>query len=170
MSFADVFEVQGLREQLALCERQLGEVDAKLAEFAREAPTAEAEARGVLATMPQVGPVTTDVVLSELGDWRRFRNAKQVVSFAGLDPGCRQSAGKSHQLHITKEGSRLLRWAMIQAAWRLVGVSPRWSSLVDRVKQKTGSPKKAIVAVARHVLCVMFAMLRQGKSYQMAAA
>ena len=121
----------------------------------------------MLGTIPQVGPVTIDVVLSELGDWRRFRSAKRVVSYAGLDPGSRESAGKSRQLGITKEGSRLLRWAMVETAWRLVNKYPRWQNVFAQLKKNTGSEKRAIVGVARRLLCVMFAMLREGRAYEL---
>jgi len=168
MNAADCFEVQNLLEQMQLSEKQLRKANNELAKFAETAPAAEREAREVLDTMPQVGCVTIDVVLSELGDWRRFRSIKRVASYAGLDPGVRESAGKSHRLAITKEGSRLLRWAMVETAWRLVGKYRRWRSIFDKLKKNTGSKKRAIVGVARRVLCVMFAMLRDGKGYRMA--
>lgn len=166
MSSADRFEVRHLQEQLQLYERQLGEVDRELAKFADTAPAAEQEARAVLDSMPQIGPVTIDVVLSELGDWRRFRSAKQVVTYAGLAPGVRESGDKRHDLHIGKEGSRLLRWAMIEAAWRFVGHLRRWTALYEQLERNTGSKKKAIVAVARRLLCVMLSMLRSGQAYR----
>jgi transposase len=72
------------------------------------------------------------------------------------------------QLGITKEGSRLLRWALVQTAWRLVGKTRRWGSIYQKLKARCGA-KKAIVAVARRVLCVMVAMLRSGQPYQMVA-
>lgn len=167
LSPADRFVVQALREQLELFGRQLREADRQLDEFAQTAPLAEQEARALLDTIPQVGPVTIDVVLSELGDWRRFRSQKAVTAFAGLDPGFRRSAEKCLELHISKEGSRLLRWAMIQAAWRLVVRSPRWGRMFQRLHANTGSKKKAIVAVARHLLCMMLAMLQSGRPYQL---
>ncbi len=168
MSQADRFETQNLLAQLQLCQEQLKATDAELRKFSKTAPAAEREAREVLDTMPEVGPVTIDVVLSELGDWRRFRSAKRVVSYAGLDPGSRESAGKSRQLGITKEGSRLLRWAMVETAWRLVNKYRRWSHVFEKLKKNTGSEKRAIVGVARRVLCVMFAMLRDGRAYELA--
>lgn len=167
MSDADRFEVEHLQEQLALLTKQLAKADAKLAEFAETAPAGEREAREVLDTIPQVGPVTIDVVLSELGDWRRFRSAKRAVSYAGLDPGCRQSDRKQHQLKITKEGSKLLRWVLVEAAWRLVGRYRRWSQIYEKLKRNTGSCKKAIVGVARRLLCVIFSLLRTGEAYRM---
>jgi transposase len=166
ISAADRFTVQALWEQLEFFQRQLGEADRELARFAETAPPAEVEARALLATIPQVGTVTIDVVLSELGDWRRFRSQKAVTAFAGLNPGFRQSGGKSLELHITKEGSRLLRWALIQAAWRLQGCSPRWKQTFTNLQINTGSRKKAIVAVARHLLCMMFAMLQSSRRYE----
>jgi transposase len=168
MNLADRQVSQLLVEEWKLYVQQLGQVDRQLEQFAKTAPTAEQEARAVLDTMPQVGTVTVDVVLSELGDWRRFRSAKRVVSYAGLDPGSRESAGKTQQLSITKEGSRLLRWAMVETAWRLVNKYARWQRVFEKLKRNTGSEKRAIVGVARRVLCVIFAMLRDGQAYQLA--
>jgi transposase len=167
LSPADRFVVDSLREQLGVFQQQLREVDRQLAAFAEAAPLAEQEARALLGTIPQVGAITIDVVLSELGDWRRFRSQKAVTAFAGLDPGFRKSAEKSLELHIRKEGSRLLRWALIQAAWRLVLRSPRWQGMFQRLYGNTGSRKKAIVGVARHLLCTMLAMLQACRPYEM---
>lgn len=167
LSPADRFSVLALQTQLALFQRQLGEADRQLTQFAATAPLAERESRALLDTIPQIGSVTIDVVLSELGDWRRFRSQKTVAAFAGLDPGFRQSDKKCLQLHISKEGSRLLRWAIIQAAWRLAVHSPRWRDMLVRLQINTGSKKKAVVGVARHLLCMMFAMLQAGRGYEL---
>jgi transposase len=167
LSPADRFAVWALCDQLGLFQRQLGEADQHLEQFAETGSLAEKEARTLLDTIPLVGPVTIDVVLCELGDWRRFRSQKAVTAYAGLDPGFRKSADKCLELHISKEGSRLLRWTMIQAAWRLVIHSPRWRSMFQRLRINTGSRKKAIVGVARHLLCTMFAMLQTSRRYEM---
>jgi transposase len=167
LSPADRFTVEALQEQLGLFQRQLREADRQLEQFAETGSLIEREARALLGTIPQVGVVTIDVVLSELGDWRRFRSQKAVTAFAGLDPGFRRSAEKCLELHISKEGSRLLRWALLQAAWRLVGRSSRWRHLHHRLQSNTGSKKKAIVGVARHLLCVMFAMLQSQRGYEL---
>jgi transposase len=170
MSMADRFTTQQLLSQMELYQEQLKEVDAELRKFSRNAPPAEQESRKVLETIPEVGPVTIDVVLSELGDLRRFRSVKRVVSYAGLDPGSRESAGKTHQLGITKEGSRLLRWVMVETAWRLVNKYRRWGRVFETLRTNTGSSKRAIVGVARRLLCVMFAMMRDGTAYRMVAS
>lgn len=107
----DHFVVDQLCEELEHRQKQLQAVDKQLRSFAQRGPAAEREAREVLETIPYVGTVTIDVVLSELSDVRRFHSQRQVTAYAGLAPGLRESAGRSKQPAITKEGSRLLRWA-----------------------------------------------------------
>ena len=61
--------------------------------------------------------MTIEVVVSELGDVSRFKSAKKVCAYAGLVPAVRQSGGKKPKdLGITKNGSPLLRWALVEAA------------------------------------------------------
>ena len=134
-------------------------MDWRLSEFAATAPVAEAEARAVLASMPGVGTVTIETVLAELGDWRRFRNADAVVSFAGLDPGVRESDGRRKDLRLTKAGSPLLRWIMIQLAHRLKRTTARWRKLFEQISRRAGK-KKATCAIARRLLLVIYAQTR----------
>jgi transposase len=166
LSAADRFVLEQLQEHWQHLEKQRRAADQTLRAFAKTAPIAEAEARAALATIPEVGPVTIDVVVSEVGDVRRFRSAKQVTAYAGLAPGRRESAGKSKDLGITKEGSRRLRWALVEAAWRIVRRSPRWQTIYEQLWRRRGK-KKAVVAVARRLLTVMVALLRSGQSYRM---
>lgn len=165
LSPADRFVVDQLRDEWEHRLEQLGAIDRRLRAFAREAPAAEREARAALRTIPGVGPVTVDVVLSEVADVRRFRSVNDVVAYAGLAPGFRESAGKRRDLAITKEGSRLLRWALVEAAWRLVRLTPRWRAQFERLSHRRGK-RKAIVAIARRLLTVMTAVWRSGAAYR----
>jgi transposase len=140
--------------------REFGRQDARLAALAASDPAVRR-----LTTVPGVGPVTVEVVLSEIADIRRFRSAKDVVAYAGLAPGFRESAGKRQALAISKEGSRLLRWALVEAAWRLVRLSPRWRAIFEGLSGRRGR-RKAIVAVARRLLTVMTAVWRSGARYR----
>jgi len=159
-----------LDQLLAEWKRDVEQVEATekyLREFAESAPAREAEARAILESIPQVAAVTVDVVCAELGDVRRFRSQKQVASYAGLAPGHRESAGKRRELGITKEGSGLLRWTLVEAAWRLVRHTQRWGSVFESLAKRRGK-KRAIVAVARRVLCMMVSMLQSGRAYSRA--
>jgi transposase len=161
---ADRFVLGQLHDGWRHLEGQLKELGERLKAFAAAAPPKEAEARAKLATVPGVGPVTVDVVVSELGDVARFRSVKAVCAYAGLVPAVRQSGGKGQDLGITKTGSPLLRWALVEAAWRVIRRGAAWRRVYERVKKKAGG-KKAIVAVARRLLVVMAAMLRDGTNY-----
>jgi transposase len=169
ISDADRFHAELLLEELDQQIDRRKRIDRKLAEFALAGSIAEKEARRILRTIPGVAAVTTDVVLSEVGDIRRFSSQRKATAFAGLAPGVRESAGRAKHLGITKEGSRLLRWALVQTAWRLVNRTRRWSFLYNRLRHRTGA-KKAIVALARRIWCVMVAMLKSGQEYRFAAA
>ena len=167
LSAADRFVADQLVMELDQHQERLVTANRRLREFAATAPLAEREARAILDSIPNVGPVTTDVVLAELGDWRRFHSQAEVASYAGLAPGFRESAGKAKQLGITKEGSRLLRWVMIEFAWRMVGSSRKWGGHYHRLEARVGA-KKAIVAIARRLLGMIFALLRTGQKYSLA--
>lgn len=167
MSESDRFLSSQLVADLQHLSSQVKRVEKQLTEFSKSAPPAECEARQVLETIPGVGAITVDVVVSELGDIRRFRSQKQVVAYAGLAPGVRESASHSKQLGITKEGSKLLRWVLVEAAWRVVMKTRRWGMAYEKLKKRVGA-KKAIVAIARRLLCVMASMLQNGRRYNLA--
>ena len=127
LSDADRFVIEQLWAEYLYHDRQIDDLNAQIKAFAAKAPAREKEAREVLKTIPYVGPVTIEVVVSELGDVPRFRNAKAARAYSGLVPTVRQSGGKKSQdRNITQEGSGWLRWALVEAAWRLVGPSQKW--------------------------------------------
>jgi transposase len=169
LAAADRFVIDQLRDEWEHHLQQLKAVETRLKAFAQEASAAEREARAALASIPGVGTVTVDVVVSEVADVRRFRSVKDVVAYAGLAPGFRESAGKRRDLAITKEGSRLLRWALVEAAWRLVRLTPRWRTQFEQLSHRRGK-RKAIVAIARRLLTMMTALWRSGVCYRPAAA
>lgn len=166
ISVSDRFVLDQLHADWEFLEGQIHDLTKRLKEFAAAAPPREAEARAKLGTIQGVGPVTIDVVLSELGDVSRFKSSKAVTAYAGLAPQVRQSAGKGKDLGITKEGSPLLRWALVEASWRVIRQSAAWERTYQRIKKRAGG-KKAIVAVARRLLCVIYAMLRDGTNYDL---
>ena len=168
-SDADRFVIKQLWAEYEDHQARLLAAAKKIKAFAAKAPKREAEARRIIRTAPAMGVVTTEIVLSELGDVSRFRNSKAVSAYAGLVPAVRQSGGKkSKDLQITKEGSGLLRWALVESAWRLVNTNLKWATVFMRLKKRRGS-KRAIVAVARKLLCVLYAMLKTSTPYNVLA-
>ena len=68
--------------------------------------------------LPGIGPVLGAVIVAEIGDIRRFRRPEQLCSWAGLTPRHRESDTKVSRGHVTKQGSRMLRWAVREAIQR----------------------------------------------------
>lgn len=162
---AEQFILDQMIAELAFYIQQRKAIEDQLKSFSKEATTREQESRKLLESVPGVGPVATEVILSELGDVRRFSSQRKVTAYAGLAPGFRESDGKRRDLRITKQGSKSLRWIMVEVAWNAVRNTARWRSIYDQLKLRCGA-KKAIVAVARRMLCMITAVLKSGCPYE----
>jgi transposase len=108
-----------------------------------------------------VGRVFAAVFVAEIGDVTRFRSPEALCSWAGLMPLHRESDTKVHRGRITKQGSRLVRWAAIEAVARYHGgeaLAPSFRAIAER-RGRT----KANVAVARKLLRLVYYGLRDGE-------
>lgn len=150
---------QTLRE-LTDAEARKDAADARLQQFAADAPADEMAARAALRRVPGFGPVVVEVVLAEVADPARFRTGKLLAAYAGVVPECRSSGGVTRHGGITRRGSGLLRWALVQAAKGAIRCDTPLRHLYDRVKGR-GGPKKATVAVANKLARVTLAVWRQ---------
>lgn len=165
LAVSDRFVVQQLVAEFEFYHTQMDELAVQMKKFVTQASPPEAEARKLLHSIPGVGPISAEVVLSELADPKRFRSAKCAVAYAGMAPGVRESAGKRKDLHIERTGSKLLRWVLVESAWQLVRYTARWRSTFEQLSYRIGR-KKAITAIARRLLTVMMAILKSGQPYQ----
>lgn len=119
----------------------------------------------LLMTVPGMGYYSALLTKSEIGDVKRFRSAKPLCAYAGLVPSTYASGNTHFHGHITKQGSRWLRWILIEAAIHAVkrpGVLRRFYFKFE--KKKGGQIAK--VATARKLLEWIYHILRDGKTYQ----
>jgi transposase len=108
-----------------------------------------------------VGKVLAAVFVAEIGDVHRFDSPQALCSWAGLTPIHRESDGKVHRGRITKQGSRLVRWAAIEAVARYHGGEP-FSQSFDALAKRRGRTR-ANIAIARKVLTLVYYGLRDGE-------
>jgi transposase len=108
--------------------------------------------------IPGIGPVLAGVFVAEIGDITRFGKPEQLASWAGLTPKHHESDTTVHRGRITKQGSRLVRWAAVEAVQRLPAHT-RIGSLRDRVAARRGR-NIAVVAAARELTELVFYGLR----------
>ena len=75
-----------------------------------------------LLPIPAIGPIIAPTILSEIGDVNRFASADMLCAWAGLTPSEHSSADSIRLGHISKQGSRWLRWVMVEAAVHARGI------------------------------------------------
>jgi transposase len=147
--------------------RQLaGQLTTEIAMLSRVIAGLLADHRGyqVIQQLPGIGPVLAAVIVAEIGEVTRFRNAAQLCSWAGLTPRHRESDTKVARGHVTKQGSRLLRWALIEAIQRIPADSVIGSVKVAIVARRGKEARNiAKVAAARRLLTLVFYGLRDGQ-------
>jgi len=118
-----------------------------------------------LRTHPGVGALTALAFVLIIGKAERFGSGKQVASYLGLVP-LEESSGNRRRLgHITKQGSSMLRFLLVEAAQVTVRSLPEWRSKYFHLMMRRGR-KTAKVAMARRLAVRLYWMWRQGWNYE----
>ncbi len=117
----------------------------------------------LLKTMPGIGITYAIILLSEIGDIKRFPTPGKLCSYAGLVPSTYQSGNTARHGRVIP-GRRLMKYAMVQAAKKAVKVPGKPRDLYLRLEKK--GKNKAIVAVARESTVSVYWMLTRGTQYQ----
>jgi transposase len=118
-----------------------------------------------LMTHPGVGPLTALAFVLIVGEAERFQRGKQIASYLGLVP-LEDSSGNRRRLgHITKQGSSLLRFLLVEAAQVTARSLPEWRSQYFHLAMRRGR-KIAKVAMARKLAVRLFWMMRKQWDYE----
>jgi transposase len=120
----------------------------------------------ILMSVPGIGYIGATTLLAEIGDVRDFPSPDKLTKWAGITPRVYQSADKLHTGSITKQGSKHLRWILVEIAHACVRVkNTRFRTFFDRIFARSGY-KKAIVAVARKILKLVWHLLSNDELYE----
>lgn len=142
-------QVVRLEQRLAVQQRALGAVVARL------------------QTVPGVGPIVALTAIAVLSDVTRFPSAKEAASYAGLVPSTHQSGARDRHGHLTKRGSSELRTMLCEAAHqarrRTSPLHPYFTKLCAR-----HGYKRAVIALAHRLCRMLFALLRDGTTFDLA--
>jgi len=118
----------------------------------------------LLTTIPGISYYSALLIKAEIGDINRFPNKFKLISYAGLCPSIKQSGNKEIRGHITKQGSRMLRWILIQCANVAIRHDDYLRNFYLRIKRRRGH-NIAIVATARKMLVCIYYMLKRKEVY-----
>jgi transposase len=110
-----------------------------------------------LQQLPGIGPVLAAVFLAEVGDVTRFATAPQLACWAGLTPKHHESDTHVHRGRITKQGSRLVRWAAVESVQR-IGPTTVVGAYKKQVADRRGKNIGAVAAARKQVEFVFYAM------------
>ena len=116
-------------------------------------------------TMPGAGHVLAITILFQIVDVKRFPGPENLVSYAGLAPGHRNSGETVRYGGINKRGSSRLRTAMAEAAFIAARYDPRMEKVYAKVAGRRGA-MKARVAIARRMLDAVWQMLSKNEPYR----
>jgi transposase len=148
--------VESLRDLVGLFDREIAMLERVIHQRLRDD-------RGYRAIqhLDGVGPVLAAVFVVEIGDISRFATPDSLCSWAGLTPKHHESDRKAHRGKVTKQGSKLVRWAAVEAISHVRG-GPKLKADYHRIAERRGI-NIARTAVARKLLTLVYYGLRDGE-------
>jgi len=143
----------------------IGVLDSEIARLEDQAAAMLAGERGYAAirALPGIGPVLGAVIVAEIGDITRFRTPGQLACWAGLTPRHHESDTKVIRGHVSKQGSRMLRWAVTEAIQHQpAGTRPQ--RVKEAIIARRGEQARSIAktAAARQLLTLVYYAMRDG--------
>ena len=148
--------LRSLRDLIATYDREVVSLDRRIADRLKDHTGYQA-----IQALHGVGPVLAAVFVAEIGNVTRFSSARQLCSWAGMTPRHRESDTKVHRGGITKQGSRLVRWAAVEAVSKNHG-NNKIKTDYHRIAERRGN-KIARVAAGRKLLTLVYYGLRDGE-------
>jgi transposase len=152
--------LDGYLRQLAHLTEEIDGVTQTIEAQAEKDPDAQ-----LLCTMPGIGAYSALLILSEIGDVHRFPDSRHLCSYAGLVPSVHASGGHTRLGRLTKQGSKWLRWILIELSLHAINGAPQFRRVYYRVAKKHGT-NTGRVAVARAMLKTIYAMLKHQEAFR----
>lgn len=121
----------------------------------------------ILLSIPGIGPVTAAAIYAEVGDFKRFKTPSSLISYAGIYPKERSSGDMKRYGSISKAGSRVLRYSIIEAAMRVRDTekSHNLYTHYQSAKDRSKTPKQARIVVAHKLLTIAWHLVHRGIRY-----
>ena len=155
-----VFEIKQLVVGIEETERWIEEIEEKMREYLKEIPYSR-----WMLSIQGVGEVTVAGLIGEVGDFTKYRTIAEITKLAGLDLFEVSSGKHKGERHISKRGRPLMRKLLFYAAINVVRKGRIMHERYERYVQR-GIPRiKALTAIARKLLGVLFALVRDQSEY-----
>jgi len=157
-----LYELNALLVRLKEINKKIEEVESIIESYLEDIE----EARYLLS-IKGVGPNIAAAIISESGGLSKYRRAESVIKIAGLNLYERSSGKSKGEKHITKRGRSLMRQKLYFAALQQTHPGMPLYSYYRRLVEENGLEEtKAIIATARKLLRIMFALVRDKSEYK----
>lgn len=148
---------------LGLLGQEIAGLEAAISALIRATPALRQRAE-LLASAPGIGPVCTTALLAEMPELGQL-GPRQLAALAGLAPLARDSGLKTGRRRIGG-GRKGLRDVLYMAALSAARHDPNLREFAERLRRNGKAPKQAIIAVARKLLIILNAMVRENSQFQ----
>ena len=157
-----IFLIQSHLNTIDGLTKKLDEIDSEI----KHRISGRKEDLQIAMSVPGIGFKAASTILAEIGNYRDFSTPDKLASWCGIVPNVYQSADKLITGSITKQGSKHIRWMLVQVAQ--AALKKRGSKLRRfflRIKARKGH-NVAVVALARKILCILYHLLMNQEMYQ----
>lgn len=154
-----------LLQQMSVLLELYAQLDSKVDELEHQI---EDCVRGIdppMLSIPGVGALSAAVILSEYGDFGKFKNASKMLSFAGLEPGYFQSGQSESTGHMVKHGSSNLRYALLNCCLPLITHEPVFAEYYAKKRAEGKTHRVAMTHVAKKLLRVIYTLQTRNIPY-----
>lgn len=142
---------------------------AQLEEVENEIKTTMDKINSVIKTIPGIGSLNGAMIIGEIGDINRFKKPCQLLAYAGLDPSVYQSGSfNASRTRMSKRGSKLLRYALINAAWQTTLVNDTFKNYYDLKVSQGRRHYNALGHVAHKLVRVIHKMMTDNVEFNLA--
>lgn len=124
------------------------------------------EKKELLKTIPGIGDISACVLLTETNEFSTFTDPKQVAAYAGISP-CQHESGSSihKKIKISKVGNSKIRSTLYLSSLSCIRANNTFKRFYERLREKGKPAKVALIAVARKLLHIIFAIIKSGKAF-----
>lgn len=153
-------QVEFIDEQIKMLEEAIDKI---MDEFR---PSEDAPYRHVIETIPGIGPVLAAAIIGEIGDIKRFPNARALVAYSGLDPTVRSSGEfEGTRNRISKRGSPTLRHCLWLAAVSARRCNPELKAYYELKRSQGKHSNVATIAVARRLVHLIYSLWKNDRPF-----
>lgn len=164
-AFPNDSSIYRVNQRISLLNEQEREIKKEIADFVKTDNELHKKI-DLVTSIPGVGGLTAVIAIAETNGFELIRSKKQLVSFAGLDVVSKDSGTSvKGKPRISKKGNRYLRKAMHMPSLTAIRNDERFKAIVVRLVSKHGIKMKAIVAVQRKILEMIYTIWKTDKPY-----